>query len=108
MNISLHYALIYDIFFNTRPEVGSKISQKFHQKKKNEKTKVCQTLASRLLSWQRYRPINIHLNNNEIIIIFTEQNRASRGFQKLSSLFFHAIALPKLMRIELARSLASL
>lgn len=34
MNISLHYALIYDIFFNTRPEVGSKISQKFHQKKK--------------------------------------------------------------------------
>lgn len=37
---------------------------------------------------ERYRPINIHLNNNEIIIIFSGTKTRLGGFE-LSSLFFH-------------------
>lgn len=105
MNIFLHYALIYDIIFFARAHFFTE-KNRFGRHTTNSteimqtKTKLrslCRGLCHRSL------PINIHLNNNEIIIIFTEQKNlspiasTSRDSKKLSSLFisFNKLSQPK-------------
>lgn len=74
MNFSLHYTLIYDIFS----------SEPLLQQKTIFSVEIPKIYAdTRPLAFcHRFHPINTHLNNNEIIIISTEQNRASRASTK--------------------------
>lgn len=75
MNISLLYTLIYDII---SPEPLALHRSDFGRIPKIPKIMRTKKFTRTVCLCHRFHPINIHFNNNEIIIIFTEQNGASR------------------------------